>query len=274
MEVSQLEKMHPMKVREPRYSSERHRFFQQRGWIKVDEVLTRNEVKEALDELKRIQQGELVTSYQPGKSAVAYQSSAKYARVADKTVDVSRYSEVFHRIATLPKIGAIVKEVTGLPSLRLFGDQLIMKGPAAEGGIGSQFHQDLPFYPIDRCGGATMWIALDDLPAKSGTLRFIEGSHRWGAVGRGTLNGWLVDHPADAELVTEANDVAAGSATIHDQSTLHGTDPNKWDKTRYAYMITFMPANACYNGMPSRWTDGLGLKIDSPFDHVYFPVIG
>src|SRR5271154_5400602 len=152
MEVSELERLRPIKVREPHYNSERHRFFQQRGWIKVDGVLTKTEVKDSLDELKRIQNGELVSSYQPGKSAVAYQSTAKYSRVADKTVDVSRYSDVFYRIATLSKIAALIKEVTGLAALRLFGDQLIMKGPAAAGGIGSQFHQDLPFYPIDRCG--------------------------------------------------------------------------------------------------------------------------
>jgi ectoine hydroxylase-related dioxygenase (phytanoyl-CoA dioxygenase family) len=274
MDTAELERIRPRKVRELRYNTERQRFFQERGWVCVDNVLTRAEVKEAREELQRIMDGAFSAAYTPGKSSVAYQKDADYARVAHKTLDPSRYSEVFRRIVTSPKISAIVREVTKLPSIRLFGDQVIVKAPESDGGLGGGFHQDLPFYPIDRGGGATMWIALDDLPAEAGTLRFIEGSHRWGPIGRRIgLKGWLAEHPEDEELTTEPLALQGGMATIHDHLTLHGTYPNKWDRPRVGYMITFMPANARFNGMPSRWTDGLGLEIDGLFDHEYFPVI-
>ena len=275
MVTLELEKTYPPKVRPPKYNSERHRFFQERGWITIEGVLSRAQVEEARAELTRVTEGQLATTYKPGKSSVAYQNNdSNYARVAQKTLDPSRYSEVFRRIVTSPRIGAIVREVTGLPAVRLFGDQVIVKMPESGGGIAGGFHQDLPFYPIDRGRGATVWIALADLPAHAGTLRFVEGSHKWGPVGRRSgLEGWLAEHPEDEELTTEPLALSAGSATIHDHLTLHGTSPNRWDQPRLGYMLTYMPAEARFNGMPSRWTDGLGLKVDGLFDHEYFPVV-
>ncbi|ALJ16324.1 phytanoyl-CoA dioxygenase family protein [Sphingopyxis macrogoltabida] len=275
MEISELEKARPPKVREPRYASDRQRFFKERGWIMIEDILTPDEVREARAELERIESGELEVTYKPGKSAVAYQSTGKYSKVADKTLDPSRYSEVFRKITRSPVVADIVKEVTGLQSIRLFGDQVIRKSPEAEGGIGSGVHQDLPFYPLDRAGGCVMWVALDDLPDTAGTLRFIEGSHKWGPVGRRqNVAGWLADHPEDEALTTEPFALKAGSCTIHDILTLHGTSPNRWDRPRVGYMMSFIPADTRFTGMPSRWTDGLGLEIDGFLDHEYFPVVG
>lgn len=275
MNVSELEAARPPKTRQPNYGSDRQRFFKERGWIMIEDVLSPGEVKAAREELERIYSGELQTSYKPGKSSVAYQSTGAYSKVADKTVDPSRYSEVFRSITRSPKVASVVKDITGLSSIRLFGDQVIRKTPEAAGGIGSGMHQDLPFYPLDRAGGCVMWVALDHLPDHAGTLRFIEGSHRWGPVGRRqNVAGWLADHPEDEVLTTEPFALRAGSCTIHDILTIHGTTPNRWDRPRLGYMMSFIPADTRFTGMPSRWTDGLGLEIDGFLDHEYFPVVG
>lgn len=261
----------PMKVRAPRYATGRQRFFKERGWIRIDDVLTREEADEARQELVRMSTHKLGNVDKHVKDL----ATNEYQRLAESINEPSRYSAVFKRIATSPKIGAIIREVTGLPAVRLFRDLGLIKAPQAKQGIATGVHQDLPFYPIDRCGGAAVWIALHDLPANAGTLRFIEGSQKWGPMGRYVLPGqdWLAAHPEDAELMTEPQALSAGSATIHDGLMLHGTDPNTWDQFRFGYTIAYMPADAKFNGMSTRWTDGLGLKVDGLFEHEYFPVV-
>jgi hypothetical protein len=66
---------------------------------------------------------------------------------------------------------------------------------------------------------------------------------------------------------------------IGDQSLsypLDGTKPRNLTKPVIDLwsggLVTFMPANARFNDIPSRWTDGL--EIDGLSDHKFFPVVG
>ena len=272
MDTKLLARMRPLKIREPRYNTDRHRFFKERGWICVEDVLSCDEAEQARVELVRMAKDKLGNEDRHVKDLAA----SDYDRLAQAVNEPSRYSDVFRRIVRSPKIAEIVKEVTGLSSIRVFRDLGLIKAPESEKGIATGVHQDLPFYPMDRCGGAAIWLALCDLPAEAGTLRFVDASHKWGPVGRYVLPGqdWLAAHPEDEELMTEPLALSAGSATIHDGLMLHGTDPNRWNQHRFGYTIAYMPADARFTGMPTRWTDGLGLKVDGLFDHEFFPVVG
>ena len=84
---------------------------------------------------------------------------------------------------------------------------------------------------------------------------------------------WITAHPEDYERLTPPPALSAGSVTVHDGYMLHGSDPNTWDQPRVAYSLAFFPADALYNGMPARQTDGLGLQIDQPINHDLFPII-
>jgi ectoine hydroxylase-related dioxygenase (phytanoyl-CoA dioxygenase family) len=261
----------PMKMRAAPEISGPQQFFKERGWIRVDNVLSREEAADYCAELLRLADNKAGTV----DKHVTYLASDDYQRLAQAVNEPSRVSEMFLRLATSKRIGDIIREVTGLPAIRLFRDLGLIKHPETARGIATGVHQDLPFYPMDRRGGAAIWIAFTDLPAHSGTLRFIEGSHKWGPAGRYVLPGkdWLAAHPDDAELLSEAPTLSAGSATIHDALTLHGTDPNCWDRPRIGYTAAYMPADARFNGMPTRWTEGLGLAVDGPFDHPLFPIV-
>ena len=43
--------------------------------------------------------------------------------------------------------------------------------------------------PFDRVGGLAFWVALDDVPAERGTMRFLSGSQRQGCLGRARVQG-------------------------------------------------------------------------------------
>jgi ectoine hydroxylase-related dioxygenase (phytanoyl-CoA dioxygenase family) len=74
--------------------------------------------------------------------------------------------------------------LTGEDDVRVFWDKTFVKPPAAEGTRESVWHQDFPYNPIDRRGMLTVWMAIEDVPANAGALRFVPGSHRLGPLGR------------------------------------------------------------------------------------------
>jgi ectoine hydroxylase-related dioxygenase (phytanoyl-CoA dioxygenase family) len=244
-------------------------FFEEHGWLRVDDVLTRDEVDQAREELLKLASQGAGTKDQH----VAALASNDYQRMAKTVNEPSRVSSFFRQLATAPKMGTLIREVLGVKEVRLFRDLGLIKPPTSQDGIATGVHQDQVFYPLDRRGVASVWIALVDLPANSGTMRFVDRSHKLGPVGRYVLPGhdWIAAHPEDASKMTPAPALRAGSATIHEGFTLHGSDPNTWDQPRIAYTLAYFRADALFNGMPTRWTDGLGLKVDQPLDHDLFP---
>ncbi len=42
------------------------------------------------------------------------------------------------------------------------------------------WHQDLPYWPVNRADGVVVWVALDEIDADAGGVHLIRGSHRRG----------------------------------------------------------------------------------------------
>jgi ectoine hydroxylase-related dioxygenase (phytanoyl-CoA dioxygenase family) len=132
--------------------------------------------------------------------------------------------------------------------------------------------------PMDRSAMLTIWLALADVPADMGSLRFYDGSHRYGILGRSfTRDGddQLTQHPWIKELeLSPPLDLAAGDATVHHALTVHGAPENHRDAPRLSFTVTYFDADALYTGTPYRQTDDLGLVVNRPFDHPKFPMVG
>jgi ectoine hydroxylase-related dioxygenase (phytanoyl-CoA dioxygenase family) len=183
-------------------------------------------------------------------------------------------SEIVRAIATSRSLAEMVCDVAGMhrSGVRLFHDIGLIK---SDGARALGYHQDFPFMPFDRKGSCTLWFALDDVPDNSGTLRFVEGSHEWGPLGRHNVvdRDWLSENPHTDATISAPNAMSAGSATLHDTLTLHGTDANESGVARIAYAIVYIPADTLFNGLPCRWVEGLDLRMDEPFDHARFPLL-
>lgn len=141
----------------------------------------------------------------------------------------------------------------------------------------TEFHQDFPWMPMDRSAMLTVWLALVDVPADMGSLRFYGGSHRHGLLGRSftrdgddqlSQHSWLRGLELSPPL-----DLAAGDATAHHALTVHGAAANRRDTARLSFTVTYFDADALYTGMPYQQTDGLGLTVNRPFEHPKFPVV-
>ncbi|GIH79693.1 phytanoyl-CoA dioxygenase family protein [Planobispora longispora] len=190
--------------------------------------------------------------------------------------DIAETDGRFRDLALAPPLGrAAVRLLHGVAGVRVQVTNLLIKEPGGHGA--TEFHQDFPWMPMDRSAMLTLWLALVDVPADMGSLRFYTGSHRHGVLGRSFArdgDDQLSQHPWLKELeLSPPLDLAAGDATVHHALTVHGAPANHRDTPRVSFTVTYFDADALYTGTPYRQTDDLGLTVNRPFGHPKFPVV-
>ena len=167
------------------------------------------------------------------------------------------------------------------PGIRYFTDVFATKLPSGHrtrnaGNGATSFHQDFISYGVDRSGGMTFWIPLEAYGPEAGTMTFVSGSHRLGALG-GFLTGTgdlLRDLPELQELqLSEAMRYGLGDVTVHSHMTVHGAGKNLTDNPRWAYLITINPADAVWTGAQLEAFDPVGMTPYQTFDDQRFPVL-
>jgi len=168
----------------------------------------------------------------------------------------------------------------GAPRARLLQSNFVAKfgvGDEHENDV-TMYHQDFPGHAIDRSEMATVWIALGTISPEMGALRFVDGSHRYGALGRSFVrenDDLLRVQPWLNELtLTPAHAMRPGDATIHHGLTVHGAPKNATRDPRLAYQLIYIDSEALYDGakLNKRW-DALGLELHKPLDHPQFPMV-
>jgi hypothetical protein len=164
--------------------------------------------------------------------------------------------------------------------VRYYTDFFAPKLPSAKetrnaGNGPTNFHQDFMTLGVDRSGGMTFWIALEDYGPEFGTMSFITGSHRLGVLGgyhKGDIRSF---YPELLELTTSEPTVyKAGDVTVHSHMTAHGAGKNVTDRPRWAYLVLTQPADACYAGGYSEVLDTTLFERDQPLPDDRFPIIG
>jgi ectoine hydroxylase-related dioxygenase (phytanoyl-CoA dioxygenase family) len=159
-------------------------------------------------------------------------------------------------------------------------DLMAVKMPAGHGSSApTGFHQDWVNFPFDRVGFLTFWIALDEIKAEQGAMRFYNGSHKAGPLGKmGLIEGpELPDYYPDLSEkypLSDPIDLVAGDATIHNGMVVHGAPENSTDKPRWVLIASYHPADTCYTGAPHHiFKQDIGLEVGKPIKHELFPPI-
>jgi ectoine hydroxylase-related dioxygenase (phytanoyl-CoA dioxygenase family) len=195
--------------------------------------------------------------------------------------------EPFRSVAYSARLGENLSRLEGHGGgIRYWKDTVSCKLPAgaAGGSTVTGWHQDFPAHPMDRLGGGTFWIALDDVEEDQGAMTFLTGSHKAGPLGRTFTNGpkgpsgrgdqiqenpWLVEqYPSSGPVA-----LRPGDATVHHPLTVHGTGVNATGRPRWAFIVFYGAAEALYTGASYPATDGLGLEVDKPFDHPAYAIV-
>jgi len=184
--------------------------------------------------------------------------------------------ELFASVVYSSKVAAIARTLLHCDDVRHLRSIIMEKVPTSQGGQETSWHQDFPFFPLDRSRSLSIWVALMDMTPEMGTLRFVSGSQRFGSLGcdahmrpdADRTNGYFSLDQVSPPLVLKA-----GDATVHADLTIHGAAPNESNESRWAVSIGYMDANSLYTGAPNRLTDGLGLELNKPLDHPKFAIV-
>ena len=141
------------------------------------------------------------------------------------------------------------------------------------------WHQDWVNFPFDRVGFLSFWIALEDMPPERGVMRFLNGSHREGPLGKTGISAeadLLKYYPKlkDRYEISEPFGLKAGDATAHNGMVIHGAPENSTDRPRFAAILSYHPSDTHFTGAPHYiFTPDLGLEVDKPIKHELFPAI-
>jgi hypothetical protein len=171
----------------------------------------------------------------------------------------------------------------GSVGIRYFTDFFAPKLPSSRetrnaGNGPTSFHQDFITFAVDRSGGMTFWIALEDFGPDSGTMSFVSRSHRMGVLGSYHTYGSGDALDAFPELrdleMSAPMHYRAGDVTVHSHLTVHGAGANLTDRPRWAYLVLVQPADACWNGAPPEAFDTTGMQVNQLLAGDKFPIIG
>jgi hypothetical protein len=175
--------------------------------------------------------------------------------------NVVEEDEGFASLALSPTMGANVQRlIRRHVGILMWSNFLAIKIGTEQGSAPSQpayWHQDGPDLPLDRPGWIRFWIALDRVSATMGSIRFVDGSHRLGLLGRTYMQragytpetGLYDEYPEVAHLpVIEPLEFEPGDATAHGMFTLYGDCANDTDHPRWMLVLSYFADDTFYTG--------------------------
>lgn len=245
-------------------------FYRENGWVKLDGLISPDLAEALLEQAKMLMGVE-------GDEIPAEKNSKRMtdAKMAAFFGNPWRVNDLFRTVSHSAKLAQGAKVLINQGSLRLFSDSIICKVAASGEASGStKWHQDGVMLPIDRAFGGGFWIAFVEITPEMGSLQYLSGSHRERPLGRYQVveedtPRWLFEKYE----TSPAFHLQPGDALAHDALTLHGAGPNLSDRNRWAWTTQRIPANALYTGALNSRTDNIGLTVNKPLDHEYFPVV-
>jgi len=176
-----------------------------------------------------------------------------------------------------PTMGTNIARLLDVPQVRLEKDVLLLKLPESTGKHdGTLYHQDYPGHPFDRSNLLTIWVALHDMPAEAGTMRFYDGSHHKGVFGQAYADGICLSKRVKslrAEDLSPPLSMKKGDATAHHCLTVHGTPPNLSSAPRWACAMLYMDADVRFNGNAPLLEPGVTPDYMGKFDFPAHPLL-
>ncbi len=227
-------------------SQEQKAFFEEEGYLVVENLLSSEELAECQTEIYRLHKLAAELDAKGERSHFQHEPYAKGASQADglpvlrKAEQTRQYSDVFRQLSAHPKLVKVVQNLIG-PDLLLFRSTLMFK-PAFHGSAHG-LHQDSAYWPMEPPSLVTVSIALNDATVENGCFKVIPQSHKWGMQQWGHIARKQNEDLTDRDDVDRSGQIdvplAAGSTLFFHSLMVHGSGPNKSSNSRntalYAY---------------------------------------
>jgi ectoine hydroxylase-related dioxygenase (phytanoyl-CoA dioxygenase family) len=253
---------------------EQVRSYEQNGYIQLDDVLTPAELEQARAAVDDALAMRLDARHDMGLVP------AHDTKVFIQKINLWQVHPGVRHYVFNPTLAEIARRLTRARTIRLWHDHALVKMPGDS--KASEWHQDLPFWPMVESGALSCWMALDDATEANGCMAFVPGSQRlgrldplWGKLKdpRDLVNLVPAAATAGIELKGVFRPMRAGSCTFHNAMTLHYAGANSTDRPRRAMVVGYMADGTHFNGADHVVTRDLNLRAGDVLAGELFPVL-
>ena len=155
-------------------------------------------------------------------------------------------------LCTTPEVMDIAEELIG-PDVILWGSQIFCK--PAQTGLPISWHQDGHFWPIRPLKTLNVWLAIEDVTVENGCMQYIPGSHSEGRlyphVPCDVAGEQLLEEMVDPAYYNAADakpdELEAGQFSLHDTFLIHGSEANRSQKRRAAFVWRMIPSSSLWD---------------------------
>jgi hypothetical protein len=270
-------------------------YFEQ-GWVKLDRLFDVDATAAVFAEVQQAMGADAASIdhgavSRPVLAARMAERHHGHHRLSIDTTTGEVRSSVLHGASHSPKFGDVAARFLGGP-VRFLSDAALVKMPVGSGPTGvvptDWHHHSDPDFDSDHwtpgpTTWAVVWIALRDLPACAGTMRFV-GPRSWRDP---AVRQLLRDHREDPEpsyaalealgAISPQIDMRSGDAIVLGPCTYHSAPANRSTDPRWAYLVSVGLASEPYRGgsIAQAMNEGVeGLVVGAPYPEHRFPVLG
>jgi ectoine hydroxylase len=235
----------PSAPQAPVLSPTQRAHYQEHGWLAVPGLIAsawlerlRAVTAEFVEQSRTLTESNVIFDLDVGHSA----AEPRLRRLSSPT----DLHETYWSFASTSPVVDVVVELVG-PHVRFHHSKLNFKAP--RGGEEVKWHQDIQFWPHTNYDLLTIGVFLDDVEAGMGEVGFVSGSHNGPLFDLYDGDRW-VGALADDDLPLAGVEHAAypigpaGTITVHNCRTVHGSSPNGSDRARPLLLQTYAPADA------------------------------
>lgn len=235
----------------------------------------------------------------PGRASVEYTPEGKPGRYYGDFFVWMR-DPTFRAFAFESPMPALAAQLMGSTRVSFFYDQLLVKEPGTL--EPTPPHQDLPYWPLRGQDIMSIWVPFDPVRLDSGTVQYIQGSHRWGKMfapapfGQNTgfqsiyEKAGLAPMPPTEELTAGERvlswELDLGDVIVHHPLAIHFSDGNRSaGLRRRALALRYLGDDACFDARPGTFMENpkvralfasdelLRFEDGQPMINAAFPVV-
>jgi ectoine hydroxylase-related dioxygenase (phytanoyl-CoA dioxygenase family) len=188
------------------------------------------------------------------KSNSSNQNGINYINGKKKIINTAHKLKKWEPLKKIQNNELIIKIVEKILDCKIknFGAEVFAK--PAKFGLSSPIHQDNFYWNIKSNKGLTIWIALDNVNKKNGSLYYYKKSHKLG----------LLPHepsyvPGSSQTISKLKlkklkkykkvftELKVGDAILHSSLVVHGSNKNPSKNNRMAFTLRYVPQDSKFN---------------------------
>ncbi|MFT5087418.1 MAG: phytanoyl-CoA hydroxylase [Planctomycetota bacterium] len=250
--------------------------YHEHGYLHIPEVFTQAETDDLEEELERLVQDWATTDKGwsgPWRKQYMDEDTEKASKLTAMH-DLYFYSNAWCRAVTNARLTRAISQLIG-PDVELHHSTMHIK--PSETGHPFPMHQDWAFYQHADGRYVDVLVHLDDTSHENGEIRFLDGSHKQGALEHitQTEEGPCTPHlPTDQYSLEDTVAVPAkrGDVVCFCIHTVHGSHINQTDRARRLVRVGYRAPDNIQTGGQSKGRPGLmveGYRIPAEGQTVY-----